>query len=268
MKPLLTMALLATSFLPASLGAQQKDTASGEHLFSSNCAACHGSDGRGGERAPSIATLRSVVSMTDTDLEAVIAKGLPGVGMPPFGYLGDQKVRDVVAYLRILQGKGTIEKVEGDPKAGRALFYGKAGCAKCHMVRGEGGFLAADLSTYGDSISVAEARRAIVDPDRNLEPTSKVVEARTLSGERIAGLLRSEDNFNLSLMTEDGRFHMYSKAKLASIRHTSHSIMPGDYESKLSGKEIQDLVSFLIATASTPHPVERSAKKRDDDDEN
>jgi len=268
MKVLLSTALivLTTSLSPTSLCAQQKDTTSGERLFSSNCAACHGADGRGGERAPDIVTLRNVVSLTDADLEAIVKKGLPGVGMPPFGYLGDQKVSDVVAYLRVLQGKGTTTKVTGDPQAGRDLFYGKAECSRCHMVHGEGGFIAIDLSTYGDNISASNLRRAIVDPDQHLEPTSKVVEIQTLNGQHISGLLRAEDNFNISLQTEDGRFHMYPKAKLASVRHTSYSIMPKDYESKLSSKELEDLVSFLITTASTSHPSVHSAKKGNNDD--
>ncbi len=264
MKVLFSIALLAaaTSLFPATLYAQQKDTASGERIFSSDCAACHGSDGRGGERAPDIATRRNVITLTDTDLEAIVNKGLPGVGMPPFGYLGDQRVNDVVAYLRVLQGKVAVEKVVGDSKAGRTLFYGKAGCSKCHMVNGEGGFIATDLSTFGDSTSAANLRSVIVDPDQNLQPTSKVVEIRTLSGQSISGLLRDEDNFNISLQTEDGRFRMYSKAKLASVVHTSHSIMPNDYGSKLSSKELEDLVSFLVTTAvSTPHPPARSNRR-------
>src|SRR5882762_452029 len=196
MNATLSIALLGfAGLLPMSLDAQQKDTSEGAHLFSSNCASCHGSDGRGGERAPNIATLRSVISLTDLDLEAIVKNGLPGVGMPPFGYLGDQKVSDTVAYLRVLQGKNIIAKITGNSKAGHALFYGKAECSKCHMVHGEGGFIAADLSTFGDSLSDVDIRRAIVSPDQNLEPTSKIVEVREFNGRLISGLLRGEDNF-------------------------------------------------------------------------
>lgn len=263
MKVLLSTSLLflATSLVSGSLCAQQKDTASGEHIFAANCAACHGSDGRGGERAPDIATRRSVISRSDTDLETIVNKGLPGAGMPPFGFMGDQKVSDVVAYLRVLQGKVAVENVAGNPEAGHELFFGKAECSKCHMVNGQGGFIATDLSTYGASASPANLRSLIIDPNQNLQPTSKVVEVRTSNGQHISGLLRSEDNFNISLQTEDGRFHMYSKAKLANIRYTSHSIMPTDYASKLSSKELEDLVSFLIKTASTSKSPERPTKR-------
>jgi cytochrome c oxidase cbb3-type subunit 3 len=253
--------LLTAALFSADVRAQQNGPADGQRLFSANCAACHGSDGRGGERAPSIATLRTVISLSDTDLQTIVGRGIPGVGMPPFGYLGDQRVHDLVAYLRVLQGRGPAMKVTGDPHAGRTLFYGKAECSKCHMVRGDGGFVAADLSSYGDSQSEDTVRRAIVQPDLDLEPTSKIVEVFTSDGKHLAGLLREEDNFTIAFLTADGRFHFFSKANLARILHTARSSMPRDYETRLTKKELDDIVSFLITTASTPHPSEPSMPK-------
>ncbi|MBS1800188.1 MAG: c-type cytochrome [Acidobacteria bacterium] len=252
MKPFFfaVLAALAAGLLSAPLGAQQRDTAFGQALFAANCAACHGSDGRGGERAPSIATVRSVIARSDAELEATVKNGLSGVGMPAFGFLGDQKIAGIVAYLRVLQGKGVSVKLTGSPADGRELFYGKAACAKCHMVRGEGGFYGADLTTYGGNLTTDAVRSAIVDPAANPDRASKVVEIETRAGQRISGHLRAEDNFNIAVQTEDGRFHMYSKSKLAGVKHTSRPIMPADYGSKLAGKEIDDLVSFLIANGS------------------
>jgi hypothetical protein len=42
--------------------------------------------------------------------------------------------------------------------------------------------------------------------------------------------------------------------------------MPDNYESTLSGLELDDLVSFLITTASTPNPLESSRKRNHDED--
>jgi len=266
MKALLSIVILIVlNFVAASADAQQMGTAAGKELFAANCAACHGADGRGGERAPDIATRRKVVSLSESDLVTIVSKGLSGVGMPPFGYLGTRKVNDVVSYLRVLQGKVTIEKILGDPRAGRALFYGKAECSKCHMVNGEGGFIATDLSTFADGVSSAKLHEDIVAPNNHLEPTSRVVEIRTRNGEQIAGLLRSEDNFSVVLQTEDGRFHMYPKAKLASVRHTSHSTMPVDYGSRLTSKELEDVVSFLMTAASKPRTNEYSTQGKKHD---
>jgi alcohol dehydrogenase (cytochrome c) len=54
--------------------------AGGRQEFSSRCAACHGADGRGGERGPAI-LLRG---RTDAELRDLIRNGLPSAGMPGF----------------------------------------------------------------------------------------------------------------------------------------------------------------------------------------
>ena len=117
-----TIALLLT----ATTWAQTKvhDARSGSQTFATNCSGCHGSDGRGGERAPNIATLRNIIAMSDGDLQRVVDHGVPGAGMPSFHHLGEQGIGDVVAYLRLLQGVGEVmEKVAGDSRAGRTVFF-------------------------------------------------------------------------------------------------------------------------------------------------
>src|ERR1700733_8577753 len=73
-------------------------------LFASNCAVCHGSDGRGGERAPNIATDREIVGLSDARLSGILNKGVLAQGMPAFEFLGDEKIKGLVQYLRALQG--------------------------------------------------------------------------------------------------------------------------------------------------------------------
>jgi cytochrome c oxidase cbb3-type subunit III len=111
----------------------------GAKTFSTYCSGCHGADGRGGERAPNIATTRNIVAMSDDDLESIVKKGVSGSGMPSFSFLGDQEIHNVISHLRNLQGKNSVAKINGDPQAGHALFFGQAGCSQCHMVKGEGG---------------------------------------------------------------------------------------------------------------------------------
>ena len=112
----------------------------GAAIFASNCATCHGADGRGGEHAPNIATAPEVQHLMDRELAGIIRYGISGAGMPAFSSLKQQEVADVVSYLRVLQGRGDIVKLPGDPKQGEALFFGKAQCSDCHMVNGKGGF--------------------------------------------------------------------------------------------------------------------------------
>ncbi len=134
------------------------------------------------------------------------------------------------------------------PVAGRTLFFGAARCSGCHIVNGEGGFLAADLSSYGETHSAAEIREAIVDPNKNLEPQKGTVVVTTRAGRKYSGLARNEDNFSLQMQTADGSFHLFDKSDLAQIVHQTRSMMPSDYGSRLSKADLDDLVGYLIKT--------------------
>ena len=159
-----------------SLRAQQPATTTtaadgqGSTLFDSNCGSCHGSDGRGGEHGPDIATVPDVQRLADSDLIAIAKDGVPGTGMPAFGWLGQEKLTDIVRYLRTLQGRQIDIKLPGNPKSGEALFFGKARCSECHMVNGKGGFIGSDLSLYGADESAGQIRSVILDPEKNLPP--------------------------------------------------------------------------------------------------
>jgi cytochrome c oxidase cbb3-type subunit III len=235
----------------------------GGAIFASNCAGCHGADGRGGEHAPNIATAPDVQHMTDRELAGIIRYGIAGAGMPAFSSLKQQEVADVVGYLRILQGRGDAVKLPGDPNQGQALFFGKAHCSDCHMVNGKGGFIGSDLSVYGADARPDKIRAIILDPDKNLPVRKKATTVVTLTGQKITGMLKVNDNFSLSIQTQDGVFHFLPKSELAQVDIGSRSLMPA--ASALDGKEVDDLVSYLLRTGDeNPH----SSKADDDDNDN
>lgn len=236
----------------------------GSKSFSTNCSGCHGSDGRGGERAPDIATARNIASLADKDLSSIVRNGVTGAGMPSFSFLGDKGIATVVAYLRVLQGKTSEVKISGNPEAGYTLFFGRAGCSGCHMVRGEGGYIASDLTDYASGIAPEIIRKAIVEPAEVVPARSQVIDLITASGQKINGVLRSEDNFNVTVQTRDGRFRHYVKSSLKKLDYTGHSLMPDDYKTRLSATQLDDIVGYLMRSASSIEPVNRHKKRGDD----
>lgn len=246
---------------------QESGVKLGAQQFGRNCAACHGADGKGSEKAADIATTPRIVAMTDTDLVAIIHNGVPGTGMPPFPQIPPATAHAIVDYLRTLQGKtsGTPTadaKLNGDPKAGRALYFGKAQCSNCHMINGEGGFIASDMTTYGQSRSADAIRKAIITPDAQLAPNSRVVKVKTKSGQNLTGVVRNEDNMKMALQTEDGRYHFLTRSNLAEVHYTDHSLMPQDYGTRLTSKELDDIVSFLITTGKSAPAEPPPARRR------
>ncbi len=237
----------------------------GDAIFAANCAGCHGADGRGGEHAPNIATAPEVQHLLDRELAAVVRYGISGAGMPAFSTLKPQEVADVVSYLRALQGRGDIVKLPGDPNQGQVLFFGKAQCSDCHMVNGKGGFIGSDLSFYGADAKADQIRAIILNPDKNLPADKKATTVVTLTGQEITGMLKVKDNFSLSIQTPDGAFHYLPNSELAQVDFGSRSLMPAG--STLSGKEVDDLVSYLLQTAdeNSRHSSTHSAQSDDDD---
>jgi cytochrome c oxidase cbb3-type subunit 3 len=75
------------------------DAAQGRHLFLMNCAHCHGDDAHGDE-GPDLHNLHR----SDARIREVITAGIKG-DMPSFSKkLGDPDVRQLIAYLRTLEG--------------------------------------------------------------------------------------------------------------------------------------------------------------------
>jgi cytochrome c oxidase cbb3-type subunit III len=223
----------------------------GQQTFDSTCAACHGLDGKGGERAPDIATRLEVTHLSDQELMKILRAGIPEKGMPPFAALGSPKLSALLRYIRSLQGRGTEASVAGNTERGKELYWGKAGCSDCHMVNGAGGFLGRDLSKYGENHSLTEIHAAIVKPEKTTGTRGHVAEVITKDGKSYTGLVRNEDNFSLQLLSLDGTFHFFSKSDLAAINFRQESLMPADYGSKLSAAELDALAAYLAGIART-----------------
>jgi putative heme-binding domain-containing protein len=262
---LASFALFLFAAMPMLSQGQRNGPDAGAQQFARNCAGCHGADGRGGDKAPAIATIPLVVALSDADLIKIVHDGTQA-GMPAFPQLGDTGIRAVVDYLRILQGKtpsnAPAAAVIGDSNSGHTLFFGKAQCSSCHMVNGVGGFIASDLTVYGQSHNEAAIIKAIVTPDNPLVPTARVVEVRTKSGQKLSGVVRSEDNFTLEMQTQDGRYHLLARNTLADVEYTDHSLMPHDYGTRLTPTELNDIASYLIVTgkAAPPGPPARGRR--------
>jgi cytochrome c oxidase cbb3-type subunit III len=229
--------------------AAPQPTIDGRPIFESRCAACHGLDGRGGERGPDIATRPQIVQLSDRELGEILRQGRPAAGMPPFVSLGSANLRALLTYVRFLQGKDSATVLAGDAPNGQLLFFGKAKCADCHMVHGEGGFVGRDLSAYGATLSARDIRRYIITPAESASGGKRMTTVKLNDSRQITGIVRNEDNFSLQLQLLDGAFRFLSKSEIAAIESSPEPIMPTNYGSALTAAELDDLVKYLRTVA-------------------
>ena len=243
---------------------EQATTSSGKRIFSSTCAGCHGLDARGGERAPTIAGSAHVRRLSDPELADLISNGISGTGMPPFHSLSAVEVRDLVGYIRRLEGDSDARTLPGDANRGENIFFGKGECSNCHAIAGKGGFIGPDLSTYGSRISAGAIREALLAANRPIPQGYKWATALTTDGQRIEGIIRNEDNFTVQLLTLDGSFHFFDRKNLRKIEYSDRSLMPTNYGERLTRSELDDLVGYLMSPAPGTKP---QAQTREDDPE-
>src|SRR5580692_519652 len=227
----------------------ERPIAEARQTFENRCAGCHGLDGRGGERAPDIATSPKTQNRTDAQLTQIITNGIPANGMPSFSSLDAPTIKALVKYLRVLQGKSEGAAMPGNPAAGKTIFFGEAKCSGCHLAAGSGGFLGPDLSTYARRRPPEEIRDAITKPATLLGLGRSEVTVTPRNCQSMTGGLRNDDNFSLQLQTPDGAFHSVVKADVASVAYSKAPLMPTDYGSTLSPTELNDLISFLMSAA-------------------
>jgi cytochrome c oxidase cbb3-type subunit 3 len=247
---------------PAPAGGAHRSEAAAKKAFATNCSGCHGQDATGGDRGPSISAGSNAAKLTDAELKRTIRNGIAGSGMPPFASLGNAQIASIASYLRDLQGKARGMRVPGDPQRGASLFSGKAECSRCHMAAGKGGFIASDLTGYGENRSPAEIRRAITDPGNLSQDAAKLATVQMSDGTKYTGVVRTEDNFSLALQTLDGTFLLIHKSDVVSISYTPDTLMPKNYGTTLTSRELDDLVSYLMRLQRKMDPSAAPDKPR------
>jgi len=248
-----------------SVRAQKSEAEPGAQRFMEYCAGCHGADGRGGDKAPSLIAASNTGNRSDSELFRIVHDGTSG-GMPPFAQIGEANISAVLEYVRRLSGNAVETgapaeaAVTGDIDAGRELYFGKAQCSNCHLMQGKGGFIARNLTNYGRTRAADAILKAITNPDNPLAPSSQVVTVTTNIGKRITGVLRNEDAFTLAVQTEDGHFHLLARSDVTDVHYTERSLMPRDYAKRLTPKQLNDIVSFLITASRSPRPGESASR--------
>ncbi|HEY8507532.1 MAG TPA: cytochrome-c oxidase, cbb3-type subunit III [Steroidobacteraceae bacterium] len=105
----------------------------GRNLFLNNCAACHGSDGRGAPGFPNLTDNDWLWGGTPEAIMESIRNGRTGTMMAWQPVIGRAAVEDVLAYVMSLSGR---KLPAGDAAAGKKTF--EQMCSACHGMDGKG----------------------------------------------------------------------------------------------------------------------------------
>ena len=268
--PVLSLTLFPIFLLaPQSLRAQAKNPYAGnakmaklgEYEFRANCAFCHGLGARGGGRGPDLTRTPKKHGDSDQEIFTTISNGVPGTAMPPNGAtqqgvgMTEEEIWQVITYIRSVEHKPVA--MSGDSMRGRQLYFGSAGCATCHMFKGQGGRLGPDLTTAGTARSLDYLTDSIRNPGRRLAQglgeamkeftvEYETVNVVTADGTKLQGTLLNEDSFTIQFVDTREQLHSFDKAALKSWDKSRVSLMPVYDERTLPEKDLQDILTFLV----------------------
>jgi cytochrome c oxidase cbb3-type subunit 3 len=248
------LCILLTSALHAA--------STGESLFATNCAPCHGPKGDGG-KGSNLAVRRLPRAPDDAALAAIIATGIPGTQMPGTRMTAAESAQ-LVAFVRSL-GRTAQAQVPGDRTRGEQLFWTKGNCGECHTIGPRGGRFGPDLTTIGEKRSPSNLRTSILDPEaevpENFASYRKVIyapdnflqiRATTADGKTITGVRVNEDTFTIQLRDASGKIYSFRKSDLRDLQKDwGKSPMPS-FRSVFTDPELQDLIAYLSSLQAAP----------------
>jgi putative heme-binding domain-containing protein len=242
----------------------------GEKLYNETCTACHGKDGNGGELGPPIAAPnRRYLRRTDPEVFDAIRNGIAGTQMPPFNtQMSDDDIWKVTAYIRGLRGTAFDTPAQGNVANGEAIFWGKGECGSCHMIKAKGSIIGPDLSNIGGTRKIASIVDALTKVqhripgdggthDTTLLPLQSYqpVRVTTSDGKVISGILKNEDSFSLQVLGKDDlKLYRFRRHAVKQVYYEPKSLMPTDYDKRLTPQEFQDLMAFLTRQYVPPPP--------------
>ena len=136
-----------------------------------------------------------------------------------------------------------IVEQAGDAGKGKALFT--ATCATCHKLDELGADIGPLLTGMG-AHGPAELLVAIVDPNREVDPSYTAWNIETKNGQLHSGILARENPATITLKSLAG-VEEIKQSDIKSRVNTGRSLMPEGFEA-LGGEALRDLLAFICGS--------------------
>jgi putative heme-binding domain-containing protein len=146
---------------------------------------------------------------------------------------------------------GSTSSSVGDAQAGKSLFFDSSrrkSCSACHSFNGEGTAIGPDLSRAGANKSARDLFLSIILSRDVKESPYATITVSLRNGDRITGVKKEEDAESLKVFdtTElPAVLRTVQKDNVSKIEYSRESVMPADYASSYTIKQLLDLVTFL-----------------------
>lgn len=130
----------------------------------------------------------------------------------------------------------------GDAKNGLAVF--KKTCSQCHRAGTLGHLVGPDMQSVQNK-SPTDMLIAVLDPNREAQPSFVSYTAVTLQGQVLTGLISAETAASITLKRAEAREDVVLRENLDELIATGQSLMPEGLEKDITPQQMADLLAFL-----------------------
>ncbi len=231
----------------------------GRSLYAAECVDCHGPLAHGTATGSNL--VRSNVVLKDrfgSDLGPFLKKGHPLQSKKNSADLTSTQVVELSHFLKqrvddaLKRSPTGINKVTGDPVAGKAYFNGEGKCATCHsFAEGVPHTLFGINARYPDSVNL---QQAMLFPGggggrgggRGGPPANPVtITVTPPGGQAVTGTIVQLDDFDVQLRDADGKVWTWTRTKALKVE--KHDPLAAHHEilDRLTNSNVHDLVVYL-----------------------
>jgi putative membrane-bound dehydrogenase-like protein len=193
---------------------------------------------------------RDISPFTARQLQAFKEAGLPALVRSVLG-----EVRSIAQNKTVLidQHKKLLTPSalgKADRSRGRALF--NRTCAACHVLFGEGGQIAPEL-TGSQRSNLDYILENVVDPNAVVWDRYRATYFESADDRLITGIVLQENEGTVTIQTQTGTVTLPQK-EIVSRQQSALSMMPEGLLEGLQPDEVIDLISYLQSPAQVPLP--------------
>jgi putative heme-binding domain-containing protein len=186
------------------------------------------------------AAARQLSDLGDAEITAWIAKEWGSIRPTP-----EARQKEINEWKKFF----TLSK-EGDPRRGRVMFAKT--CMQCHTLFDGGGKVGPEL-TGSNRQDLDYLLSNILDPSAVVGKDYQATTIRTKSDRVITGILKSEDNNAITLLTENDTL-IIPKGEIDARKLSEISMMPEGLLSNMSKDDARHLLAYLKSLTQVPFP--------------
>ena len=153
------------------------------------------------------------------------------------GQVGESSIEDVMLAL---------DKINGDPKQGAALFA-QQGCKNCHAISRDEVQKGPFMGQIGSIMNRHQIAESILKPNASISQGFSTAQIQTKGGNTYVGFVTEESADKLTIRNITGTATTLAKSEIANRQELEHSMMPEGLANALSYEELASLVAYLSA---------------------